>query len=247
MKKVLAMIPARMGSTRLKNKMLLEVNGTPIICHTVEQVLKAEYVGRIVVCTDSQEIFDEVNSYFFRDLRVFPTYDALTCETGTDRTSITLLEHAQFKDGMSDECILHVHGDEACINPESLDELVEHHINTVPHASMTQLITKTCDKDNVRHSCKVDVGWDGNIIKGYSRDQTHFYTALGAFAFDPIALLAFHKFPIGPNEHRMKIEQYRLIENGVVVRGFDSGLGDVKTSIDTKVDLDRMASLMQEY
>lgn len=247
MDKVLAVIPARIGSTRLKDKMLIPIDNQPVICHTIERVAQCENVGRVVVCTDSEDIYEVVKEYFGFWSDVIPSLDYFSCETGCDRTSLTLLSHPQFKEGLSNDCILHVHGDEANINPKSLDKLIEHHIKTVPHASMTQLMTRTYAKDsNERASCKIDVDWSG-VIKGFSRDENHFYTALGAFAFDPLALLAFHRFPIKEKEHQTKIEQYRLIEHGIVVKGFDAGLGDVKSAIDTLSDVERMKSLVKGY
>ncbi len=55
-KRVLAIIPARGGSKGLPQKNIKLLNGKPLICWTIESALKSEYIDKIIVSTDSQEI-----------------------------------------------------------------------------------------------------------------------------------------------------------------------------------------------
>lgn len=55
-KKVLAIIPARAGSKRLKNKNILELNGKPLIGWTIDAALNSQYVDDIFVSTDDESI-----------------------------------------------------------------------------------------------------------------------------------------------------------------------------------------------
>ncbi|MEQ1644844.1 MAG: 3-deoxy-manno-octulosonate cytidylyltransferase, partial [Pyrinomonadaceae bacterium] len=59
---VVAIIPARYASTRLPGKMLLDIGGKPLIVRTMEQVGQAKTVGRVIVATDDQRIFEAVTS-----------------------------------------------------------------------------------------------------------------------------------------------------------------------------------------
>ena len=61
MKPVVA-IPARIGSTRLPRKVLLEINGKPMLHHVIERCLETELVEEVFVVTDSQEVYDSVSS-----------------------------------------------------------------------------------------------------------------------------------------------------------------------------------------
>jgi CMP-N,N'-diacetyllegionaminic acid synthase len=54
----LAIIPARGGSKRLKNKNKLQLSGKPLVLHTVEAALKSQYVTDVLVSSDSNEILD---------------------------------------------------------------------------------------------------------------------------------------------------------------------------------------------
>jgi CMP-N-acetylneuraminic acid synthetase len=59
----MAVIPARGGSTRLKDKNILPLGGKPLICHTVEAVLASGCFSTIVVSTDSEKIIEAVEKY----------------------------------------------------------------------------------------------------------------------------------------------------------------------------------------
>lgn len=53
---VIAIIPARSGSKGLKDKNILDLNGSPLISWTIREALKSEYIDNVVVSTDSVEI-----------------------------------------------------------------------------------------------------------------------------------------------------------------------------------------------
>ena len=59
----LAVIPARGGSTRLKNKNIYPLGGKPLICHTIEAVVESDCFYTIIVSTDSEAIADEARKY----------------------------------------------------------------------------------------------------------------------------------------------------------------------------------------
>lgn len=58
---VIAIIPARFYSTRLEGKLLLPINGKPLILHTLEQTKKAKYISRVIVATDDEKILKVIN------------------------------------------------------------------------------------------------------------------------------------------------------------------------------------------
>lgn len=55
-KKVLAFIPARKGSKRLKNKNLLKINNIPLFQYSIDVAKKSKYIDEIIVSTDSEEM-----------------------------------------------------------------------------------------------------------------------------------------------------------------------------------------------
>lgn len=54
--KILAIIPARGGSKRVKRKNIRKINNKPLIAYTIEAAQKSKYISRIVVSTDDVEI-----------------------------------------------------------------------------------------------------------------------------------------------------------------------------------------------
>ena len=54
--RVLAVIPARMGSKRLKNKNLLPLGGKPLISWTIETTKKSKFIDDIIVTSDDKSI-----------------------------------------------------------------------------------------------------------------------------------------------------------------------------------------------
>ena len=59
MSKTLILIPSRMSAKRLPGKPLLKINNLPIIVHVVNRA-KNTNLGRVVVCTEDQIIYDNV-------------------------------------------------------------------------------------------------------------------------------------------------------------------------------------------
>ena len=62
-KTFIAVIPARGGSKRLPRKNILNLNGKPLIAHTIQAALFSKYIDETVVTTDDQEIFDIAKKY----------------------------------------------------------------------------------------------------------------------------------------------------------------------------------------
>ena len=111
---VVAIIPARYASTRLPGKMLLDIGGKPLIVRTMEQVAQATTVGRVIVATDDQRIFEAVT---FAGGEVVMTSSEHA--SGSDR----LAEVAE--NLLEASIIVNVQGDEPLISPDTIDTVVE--------------------------------------------------------------------------------------------------------------------------
>jgi 3-deoxy-manno-octulosonate cytidylyltransferase (CMP-KDO synthetase) len=131
-KSAIAIIPARMASTRLPGKPLLAETGKPMIQHVVENARRASRLDRIVVASDDQVIIDAVRS--------FGGEAVLTGEhpNGTSRIAEALLRleacglspegsdtQASGLEPQDDDIIVNVQGDEPEIEPAVIDALVD--------------------------------------------------------------------------------------------------------------------------
>jgi len=111
-KKSVAIIPARLESSRLPRKALAEICGMPMIVHVYKRCLLAETLDDVYVATDSKEIKDNVERHGGKVIMTSPDH-----QTGTDR----LAEAARYLDA---EIIVNVQGDEALVNPQYIDKVV---------------------------------------------------------------------------------------------------------------------------
>ena len=60
---ILAIIPARAGSKGIKDKNIIDLNGKPLIAHSIEVGLKSKYINKVVVSTDGEEIAKVAKEY----------------------------------------------------------------------------------------------------------------------------------------------------------------------------------------
>jgi len=113
MNKVIAIIPARWGSTRLPGKPLADINGKPMIQWVYEAVKKAN-VDKVIVATDNALIIEAVNDFGGEAVLTNVNH-----QTGTDRV---LEAYERYKDEY--DFVINVQGDEPIINEEDINNLI---------------------------------------------------------------------------------------------------------------------------
>ena len=127
--KSLIVIPARLASTRLPEKLLLRETGKSLIQHTFEAAAKATIPGEICVATDSPAIAEEVAAFGGRAVMTSPA-----ATSGTERV-------AEVARGRSDiDVFVNVQGDEPEISGEAIDTAIGLLLRD-PHAVMSTLAT----------------------------------------------------------------------------------------------------------
>ena len=82
MRNVLGLIPSRLGSKRLPGKALANISGMPVVVHVAKRALLSQKLGRVVVCTDSQEILKVCE-----DFDIEAKLTSSDCKNGTERTN----------------------------------------------------------------------------------------------------------------------------------------------------------------
>jgi 3-deoxy-manno-octulosonate cytidylyltransferase (CMP-KDO synthetase) len=105
-------IPARLASTRLPEKPLIEIVGKSLIRRTYEQCLKACEADKIIVATDHERIYNHCKDY---NINVMMTSN--NCLTGTDRV-------AEIADKLDADFFINVQGDEPLINPLDIIKMI---------------------------------------------------------------------------------------------------------------------------
>jgi len=217
--RALAIIPARMASTRLPGKPLLAETGRPLIQHVVENASQATSLDRVVVATDDQVIIDAV--------RAFGGEAVLTGEhpNGTSRLAeaLTLI-------GADHELIVNVQGDEPEIDPSVIDALVAG-IAADSEAPMATLCSRFAEDEDPTNPniVKLVRSVDGRALY-FSRSLIPFDRDSGGVGANPQSvywkhpgLYAYRRdflastYPTlspTPLEELEKLEQLRVLEHG---------------------------------
>ncbi len=125
---VLAVIPARWGSTRFPGKPIAKLSGHPVVEHVYRRALRARLVSRVVVATDDDRIADEVRAF-----------GGEVCMTRADHPSGTdrVAEVAAADEYEKFEFFVNVQGDEPLIHPEDIDAAVRPMLGDSPPVMST--------------------------------------------------------------------------------------------------------------
>jgi spore coat polysaccharide biosynthesis protein SpsF len=119
--KVIACIVARMNSTRLPRKSLLDVEGKSLIMRIVERLAESKIIDQIVICT-SNHIDDSV----LVDLA--KSHEGMGYIAGSEQDVLSRLSEAATK--YKADIVLRVTGDNPFTDADIIDHMVEHHIKT---------------------------------------------------------------------------------------------------------------------
>ena len=110
--KAVAILPARLESSRLPRKALVDIHGLPMIVHVYKRCLLATTLDDVYVATDSVEIKDEVEKHGGKVIMTSSSH-----QTGTDRI-------AEAARSLDVDIVVNVQGDEALVNPTYIDKAV---------------------------------------------------------------------------------------------------------------------------
>ena len=253
---VLAVIPARYGSTRFTGKPLALLAGKPMIQHVYEGVARARHLDEVVVATDDERIVDAVERFKGQAMMTSPQ-----ARSGSERA-------AEVARTRNHQVIINIQGDEPLIHPEMVDQLAEYleRHAAVPMASlMTTLRAEDMANPNV---VKVVADRDGFALYfsrapiPYQREaqgsglraqgsspqppapspEPRRYKHLGIYGYQRHFLLQFPSLEPTPLEQAEQLEQLRALEHGYRVKLLETAHDTI--GIDTREDLERVQALL---
>ncbi len=250
--KVCAIIPARYASTRLPGKPLLKVKGKTIIQLVYEQCKKVSLLERVIVATDDERIFKEVESFGGDCVLTSPSHTS-----GTDRI-------AEVAQNLDFDVVVNVQGDEPLISPDAIESAIKPFFEK-ENMLMTTLKTGIKSKEELFNPNVVKVVCDREgfalyfsrlplpyrkhkemaLLYPVNRDNlNHYFKHIGLYAYKRDFLLKLSEMKPTFLEKTEGLEQLRVLENGyrifVVETEFDT-LG-----IDTMDDFLKLKKIMGE-
>jgi 3-deoxy-manno-octulosonate cytidylyltransferase (CMP-KDO synthetase) len=234
--KVLGLIPARLSSTRLPQKPLLEIDGLPLIIHTFKRSSFAKKLYDLAVCTDSNDIKEIVEKYGGKCF--------LTSENhlnGTERI-------AEVASKFDYDLIIDIQGDEPFIDFDHIDRVVDFHINNlnfdivVPHLNIVAPESPNIVKLIVDDKFKVRLMSRAVVPYPFIKKPEFYKKHLSIVSFTRESLQKFSKLKPSNLEKIESIELLRAIENNLEVGSFR--LDGDSFSVDVKEDLFKALKLM---
>jgi 3-deoxy-manno-octulosonate cytidylyltransferase (CMP-KDO synthetase) len=207
----LAVIPARLASTRLPNKVLLKDTGKFLLQHVWERVRKARSIERIVIATDHADIASACREFGAECMMTSPAHTSGT------------LRVAEVAKKLKPARIINVQGDEPEIEPSAIDRLAK----ALDDSELATLASPFSDPNDAQNSNRVKVVVDRNGDALYFSRSLIPYPReaiaapmlhVGIYAFRFKALMAWTKLPSTPLEQTEKLEQLRALEHGLKMR-----------------------------
>jgi 3-deoxy-manno-octulosonate cytidylyltransferase (CMP-KDO synthetase) len=240
--RVLAVIPARWGSTRFPGKPLALIDGRPMVELVYRQVERARRVDRILVATDDFRIRGSVEG-FGGEAMLTSTAHA----SGSDRV-------AEVARQVDCEVVVNVQGDEPLVAPEEVDAAIQPLLDD-PTLEVTTLAAPIASSEALQdpHVVKVVTDTIGNALY-FSRAPIPYPLAggetdtpalrhVGLYAYRRAFLLEFSTWQPTPLERRERLEQLRVLEHGRRIRVVF--VASACPGVDTPEDLKRVESLLQ--
>ncbi|MBN1884023.1 MAG: 3-deoxy-manno-octulosonate cytidylyltransferase [Candidatus Krumholzibacteriota bacterium] len=208
--RVLAVVPARWGSTRFPGKPLATIAGEPMIVHVIRRAARIGGVDRALVATDDRRILAAVEAAGF-EARMTGRH-----RSGTGRV-------AEAAAGIPCGIVLNIQGDEPLLPVAGVERLVETMLGD--RGILMGTLASPCADDAEKANpdvVKAVVDARGDALY-FSRapvpsGKGAFLRHVGVYAFRRSFLFRYGGLPRGPLERREGLEQLRALENGVSIR-----------------------------
>jgi 3-deoxy-manno-octulosonate cytidylyltransferase (CMP-KDO synthetase) len=211
----IAVIPARLASTRLPRKPLADIGGAPMVVRVAQQAAKS-LASQVVVATDSDEIIQVCQQHQISVVKTSAHHP-----TGTDRLSELVVMR-----GLSDDAIVvNVQGDEPFIPPELINQVAQA-LADHPDCAIATAAVAIEDASEIHNPNVVKVVLDANghalyfsrATIPFQRDGLEpsipYLRHLGIYAYKVHFLKAFAGLPPAPIEKMEALEQLRALYNG---------------------------------
>lgn len=235
--KAIAVIPARLGSTRLARKALREIAGLPMIGHVYRGVAASPLLAEVVIATDSEEIMSVCHKNGWQAEMTSAEH-----RSGTERVHEISGSHLA-------DVYLNVQGDEPLTRPEHIASLLA--VMQDPAVQVGTLKTRAAPADiSNPNAVKVVTDSSGRALYfsratiPYDRDGTQpaYSKHLGFYAYRKPALDRFVSLAESFLEKSERLEQLRFLENGIPIHVGETPYDTI--GVDTEEDLERVTKFI---
>jgi 3-deoxy-manno-octulosonate cytidylyltransferase (CMP-KDO synthetase) len=237
--KVIAVIPARLASTRLPRKMLREIHGKPLVVWVYQAVRSSPRLDDVIVATDSDDILEACRKHSCNAQMTDGKH-----RSGTERVH-------EISQSVDADVYLNVQGDEPMIQAGHIAALVElMQDSQIPVGTLRTPATT----EDIANPNAVKVVTDLNHRALYfsrttipfDRDgsQPRYFKHLGIYAYRKAALDQFVTLPESSLERAERLEQLRFLENGIPIYAAETPFDSI--GVDTEEDLTRVMKTLAQ-
>ena len=236
--RIAGVIPARLQSTRLSRKVLRPIAGRPMVEWVWRAAATSGQMDPVIVATDSEEV-----ASVCRERAIPVVMTSPDCLSGSDR----VCEVARQVDA---DIYVNIQGDEPTLTADFFPPLLAPFAH--PYVDVTTLaVPCPAEEINNPNAVKVVTALDGRALYfsratiPFDRDGigfTGYKKHLGIYAYRKAALEKFSALPPGNLERLERLEQLRLLENGLTLYVADAPRDTI--GVDTEEDLARAEALL---
>ena len=242
---ILALIPARMGSSRFPGKPLEKILGKPMIGHVYERVSKCDLLIKTVVATCDKEILEYIESIDGEAVMTGSHH-----ERASDRCAEALI-YLEKKDRIKYDIIVMVQGDEPMTHPNMIIEAVSPMLDD-PEILVTNLLSniESIEEFEDRNCIKVVCDLNSDALC-FSREpiptrkygKVEMKKQVCIIPFRREFLLRYTSLEPTPLEIAESVDMMRVLEYGQKVRMIPTFYNT--HAVDTVEDLKKVEELMQ--
>jgi 3-deoxy-manno-octulosonate cytidylyltransferase (CMP-KDO synthetase) len=236
--KAIAVIPARLASTRLPRKMLREISGETLLARVYRGVRACSLLDDVIVATDAEEIMQLCRRSGWHAQMTSNAH-----RSGTERVH-------EVSKSVAADVYLNVQGDEPMTRPEHIASLLDLMKDAVIQVGTLKTPAATEDISNP-NAVKVVTDTAGRALYfsraaiPYDRDgsKPRYFKHLGFYAYRKPALDRFCALPESSLERSERLEQLRFLENGIPIHVAETPHDTI--GVDTEEDLQRVEKLLR--
>lgn len=243
--KTIIVIPARLESSRLPQKVLADIAGKPMLWHVYQSCLQVTKASEIHIATDSELIAQTVKKWGGTVWLTDPH-----CASGTERIVAIL-------DQLDGDVIVNVQADQPFIQGELIEQLIEIFEQSTPLPDIVTPIyplnqEKIFDPNLVKVTRRHDdyalyfsrqpIPYVRDIPTEQWATSADFWGHIGIYGYRRAVLEEYQLLPPSPLETAEKLEQLRFLQAGKSILTFVTN--HIPLSVDTAADLEQARSLI---
>jgi len=245
--RVVAVIPARLGSKRFKGKVIHPFLGKPLLYYVWNSARKSRQIDRLVIATDNREIKKAAEGF---GAEVLMTSKRHKC--GSDRV-------VEVAESIRADIYLNIQADNLGLRPAVLDRVIGK-MKSDSSTEFATIVRRIETDDELYNPNKVKVALDRfgyarwfsrypipflQNVRGKSRVKKFKYWGhVGVYLFRRSGLRLFGRWSSTSNEKAESLEQLRILENGGRIMTYESRCRTV--SVDSLADLKKIDRLSIE-